>query len=81
MTANTSPSTSTSHATTSSHATAHTDSAATRPTLTVRGLGGWRIDIDTTAPACAAVAALLDALDRTEEKTQPQAAPLPPSRA
>ena len=43
MTASTSPSTSTSHATTNSHATAHTDSAATRPTLTVRGLGGWRI--------------------------------------
>ena len=48
-------------------------SAPACPTLVVRGLGGWRIDIEATVPACAAVAALLHALDRVEEQTQTQA--------
>jgi len=50
--------------------TARTLSAPACPTLVVRGLGGWCIDIEATVPACAAVAALLHALDRAEEQTQ-----------
>ena len=50
--------------------TARTGSAPACPTLVVRGLGGWAIDIEATVPACAAVAALLHALDRAEGHTQ-----------
>ena len=49
--------------------TARTGSAPACPTLVVRGLGGWAIDIEATVPACAAVAALLHALDRAEGQT------------
>ena len=42
------------------------------PTLVVRGRGGWYIDIEATVPACAAVAALLHALDRAEGHTHTQ---------
>ena len=52
--------------------TACTGSAPACPTLVVRGLGGWAIDIEATVPACAAVAALLHALDRAEGQTQMQ---------
>ena len=50
--------------------TARTGSAPACPTLIVRELGGWAIDIEATVPACAAVAALLHALDRAEGQTQ-----------
>ena len=52
--------------------TARTISAPPCPTLVVRGLGGWRIDIDASQPACAAAAALLHALDRAEGQMQMQ---------
>ena len=52
--------------------TARTVSAPACPTLVVRGLGGWRIDIEASEPACAAVAALLHALDRAEGQIQMQ---------
>ena len=53
--------------------TARTVSAPACPTLVVRGLSGWRIDIEATVPACAAVAALLHAIDRAEGQTQTHA--------
>ena len=53
-------------------ATARAVSAPACPTLVVRGLGGWAIDIDASEPACAAVAALLHALDRAERQMQTQ---------
>ena len=52
--------------------TARAVSAPACPTLVVRGLGGWRIDIEASEPACAAVAALLHALDRAEGQMQMQ---------
>ena len=52
--------------------TARTGSAPACPTLVVQGLGGWAIDIEATVPACAAVAALLHALDRAEGQTHTQ---------
>ena len=57
---------------------ARTVSAPACPTLVVRGLGGWAIDIDASEPACAALAALLHALDRAEGQTQTHTTHPPP---